>query len=105
MSVTTTRGGFRVEDITFHGARKQSVSSVPVETSEQGVAVPISLTPESVKNYLRNKPCSDEEKRVYTQVCEWIDELMSIRKDNLRLAEKLEAHERVNKEDTGDSID
>ena len=51
--MTTTKNGFRVEDITFKGARRQCEIDNEIEHEEgentQDVKAPVSLTPEQVK--------------------------------------------------------
>lgn len=105
--MTTTRNGFRVEDITFKGARKQSAildEIEPVEIQEEEVKAPVSLTPEQVKQFYINKIAvarDSNEKRVYAQTISWIDELLETKKKLFAL----ESKEVVNNDDgTADDI-
>lgn len=86
-NVTTTKNGFKVEDITFRGARLQSEILKEIdqeETDEQGVVIPpVSLTPEQVKEFYLQKiqvAKDSNEKRVYSQTIRWIDEMLDLRK-------------------------
>lgn len=106
-NMTTTRNGFRVEDITFKGARKQSAildEIEPVEIQEEEVKAPVSLTPEQVKQFYINKIAvarDSNEKRVYAQTISWIDELLETKKKLFAL----ESKEVVNNDDgTADDI-
>ena len=84
--VTTTRNGFRVEDITFKNARRQCEIDNEVEKSEEtedSIQAPVSLTPEQVKSFYMLKIASakdSNEKRVYAQTIRWIDELLDTKK-------------------------
>lgn len=105
--MTTTRNGFRVEDITFRGARQQSAildEIEPVEVQEEEVKAPVSLTPEQVKQFYVNKIAvarDSNEKRVYAQTISWIDELLETKKKLFAL----ESKEVVNNDDgTADDI-
>ena len=87
-NTTTSKNGFRVEDVTFKKARMQNeilnegVSDTPCEPVE--VKVPESLTPEQVKQYLAESVKSMEDtnkkKKVYAQMFNWINELLELRK-------------------------
>ena len=87
-STTTSKNGFRVEDVTFKKARMQNeilnegVSDTSCEPVE--VKVPESLTPEQVKQYLAESVKSMEDtnkkKKVYAQMFNWINELLELRK-------------------------
>lgn len=106
--VTTTRNGFRSEDITFRNARRQSEIENEIERYEEeevNVKAPISLTPEQVKNFYEEKIAyakDSNEKRVYAQTIKWIDELLDTKKKLFAL----EAKEVVNNDDgTADSIE
>ena len=99
-NMTTTKNGFRVQDITFRGARKQSEIDNETENDEEEVEVkaPVSLTPEQVKDYFKTKISvakDSNEKRVYSQTIKWIDELLDTKKRLIAFEEK----ERVLKED------
>ena len=70
--MTTTKNGFRVDDITFRGARKQSEIENEIEkdeVEEVDVKAPVSLTPEQVKDYYKTKIAlakdSNEKRREY----------------------------------------
>ena len=106
-SVTTTMKGFRVEDITFRGARRQCEIEKEIEHEEEEeveVKAPVSLTPEKVKSFLKQKISvakDSNEKRVYSQTIRWIDELSETRKKLFSLEaryEVKEADENVNEE-------
>lgn len=107
--VTTTRNGFRVEDITFKGARRQCEIENEIEREEgvdsSDVQAPISLTPEQVKSFYMLKIANakdSNEKRVYAQTIRWIDELLDTKKKLFAL----EAKEVVENDDgTADSIE
>lgn len=107
-SVTTTRNGFRTEDITFRNARLQSAILDEMEREElpeDEVKAPVSLTPEQVKQFYTEKikvARDSNEKRVYAQTIKWIDELSETKKKLFAL----EAKEVVNNDDgTADSIE
>lgn len=107
--VTTTRNGFRVEDITFKGARRQCEIEEDIDrgdnTDTSNIQVPISLTPEQVKAFYMLKIANAKdynEKRVYSQTIRWIDELLETKKKLFAL----EAKEVVENDDgTADSIE
>lgn len=106
--VTTTRNGFRTEDITFRNARLQSAILDEMEKEEipeEEVKAPVSLTPEQVKQFYLSKIVvarDSNEKRVYAQTIRWIDELAETKKKLFTL----EAKEVVNNDDgTADSIE
>lgn len=93
-NVTTTRNGFRIEDITFRGARQQSAILDEIEQEEiveDSVKAPVSLTPEQVKQFYTNKIAvakDSNEKRVYSQTIKWIDELLETKKKLFALEAK-----------------
>lgn len=106
--VTTTRNGFRTEDITFRNARLQSAILDEMEHEEipeEEVKAPVSLTPEQVKQFYMSKIAvarDSNEKRVYAQTIKWIDELSETKKKLFAL----EAKEVVENDDgTADSIE
>lgn len=106
--VTTTMNGFRVEDVTFKHARRQSEIDNEIEREEEqedDVKAPVSLTPEQVKAFYMLKISASKdsnEKRVYAQTIRWIDELLETKKKLFTL----EAKEVVNNDDgTADSIE
>lgn len=92
--VTTTRNGFRVEDITFKNARQQSAILDEMEIEElpeDEVKAPVSLTPEQVKAFYLlkiNSARDSNEKRVYAQTVRWIDELLETKKKLIVLESK-----------------
>lgn len=93
--MTTTMKGFRVEDITFRGARQQSAILDEIERNEEedqtDVKAPVSLTPEQVKMFYVQKISTakdSNEKRVYAQTIKWIDELLETKKKLLSLEAK-----------------
>ena len=106
--VTTTRNGFRVEDITFKNARRQCEIDNETDNSEEvevSIQAPVSLTPEQVKSFYMLKIASakdSNEKRVYAQTIRWIDELLDTKK-KLFAFEAKEVKE--NDDGTADSID
>ena len=106
--VTTTRNGFRVEDITFKNARRQCEIDNEVEKSEEtedSIQAPVSLTPEQVKSFYMLKIASvkdSNEKRVYAQTIRWIDELLDTKKKLFALEAK---EVKENDDGTADSID
>ena len=106
---TTTKNGFRVEDITFRNARRQSEIENEIEhdDTEDGeiVQAPVSLTPEQVKEFYMLKIASSKdsnEKRVYAQTIRWIDELLDTKKKLFALEAK---EVKENDDGTADSID
>lgn len=106
--VTTTRNGFRVEDITFKNARRQCEIDNDVEKSEEtedSIQAPVSLTPEQVKSFYMLKIASakdSNEKRVYAQTIRWIDELLDTKKKLFALEAK---EVKENDDGTADSIE
>ena len=93
-NVTTTRNGFRVEDITFKNARRQCEIDNEIEHTEESteeVKAPVSLTPEQVKTFYVSKIAlakDSNEKRVYSQTIKWIDELLETKKKLFALEAK-----------------
>ena len=106
--VTTTRNGFRVEDITFKNARRQCEIDNEVEKGEEtedSIQAPVSLTPEQVKSFYMLKIASakdSNEKRVYAQTIRWIDELLDTKKKLFALEAK---EVKENDDGTADSIE
>ena len=107
-NVTTTKNGFRTEDITFRGARRQCEIENEIEredVEEAEVKAPVSLTPEQVKAFYMLKIASakdSNEKKVYAQTIRWIDELLETKKKLYAL----ESKEVVENDDgTADSIE
>lgn len=93
--VTTTRSGFRVEDVTFRNARRQSeiVNELGLEEEEDDVLVeaPKSLTPEQVIRYYETliKNTQDlDSKRVYSQTIKWIKELQEAKQKLVKVRER-----------------
>ena len=107
-NTTTTRSGFRIEDITFRNARRQCEIENEIEKTEEEVSdvkAPISLTPEQVKDFLKSKIAlakDSNEKRLYSQTINWIDELSEVKK-KLFLLESKEVV--VNDDGTADDIE
>lgn len=93
-NVTTTKNGFRTEDITFRHARLQSAILDEMEQDEVAegeVKAPVSLTPEQVKDFYKQKigvAKDSNEKRVYAQTIKWIDELLETKKKLFNLESK-----------------
>ena len=93
-SVTTTRNGFRVEDITYRKARQQSAILDEMENEEvveEEVKAPVSLTPEQIKMFYVAKIAvakDSNEKRVYAQTIKWIDEMLETKKKLIALEAK-----------------
>ena len=107
---TVARGGFRVEDVTFKGARQQSEilkeGVNDVEVNPEKVEVPKSLTPEQVKKYLLKTiqySNNEDEKRVFAQVIKWIDELSEAKKKLISI--ELEDMKRRDSEQTPEDIE
>ena len=90
----TTTKGFRVEDVTFRNARRQSQIDSEIEqpeVQEDNVKAPVSLTPEQVKSFYTQKIAvakDSNEKRVYSQTIKWIDELLETKKKLFALESK-----------------
>lgn len=112
MATTTTRNGFRVEDVTFRGARQQSAILDEIgeneETETGEIKVPVSLTPEQVKSFFEAKSDATnngKEKKLYAQTIRWIDELLETKKKLIATEEKLETYIRVNKENSEETED
>ena len=108
-NVTTTQNGFRVEDITFKGARRQCEIENEIEHNEgdntSDIQAPVSLTPEQVKAFYMLKITSakdSNEKRLYAQTIKWIDELLETKKKLFALEAKEVV---VNDDGTADSIE
>lgn len=94
-NVTTTRNGFRVEDITFKNARRQCEIDKELgdnrEVREDNVKAPISLTPEQIKNFYNDKisvTTDPNERKVYQQTIRWIDDMLETRKKLIALESK-----------------
>ena len=107
---TVARSGFRVEDVTFRGARQQSAilneGVNDVEVNPEKVEVPKSLTPEQVKKYLLKSIQSsnnEDEKRVFAQIVKWIDELSEAKKKLISI--ELEDMKRRDSEQTSEDIE
>ena len=86
-NMTTTRNGFRVQDITFKKARRQSEIDKEIENDtgvdRSNVSVPVSLTPEQVKSFYEQKieaTHNGQEKSLYRQTIRWIDEMLALKK-------------------------
>ena len=111
--VTTTKNGFRVDDVTFRGVRKQSAIieelGLNEEYSEEGdVVVPVSLTPEQVTTFLNGKSENTHnmnERRLYQQLVKWVEELFDLKKKVEVLEEKVATYQRVNEETIDDIIE
>lgn len=95
MSMTTAMGkNFRVENITYQHARKQSEIENEIEHEEepvQDVKPPVSLTPEQVIEFYKSKIATtsdSNEKRLYSQTITWIKELQSTKRELLAIREK-----------------
>lgn len=103
MSQTTTRSGFKVEDITFKNARRQSEIDkelgVDTVSDEEELKTPISLTPEQVIRYYEESIANTDsvsKKRLYAQTIKWIKELQEANTKLLHYRQK-ELRETVNK--------
>jgi hypothetical protein len=100
-NMTTTKAGFRVEDITFKNARQQSAildETDQIESEAGDIEVPVSLTPEQVKNFFEAKievTYNGREKKLYRQTIKWIDEMLDTKKKLLAVEEKLETIQKV----------
>lgn len=86
--------GFRVEDVTFKNARRQSEIESELEGEDLQVGdvqIPTSLTPEQVKEYflLKSQNVSEKESRVFLQAVKMIDELLETRKKLFNLEFKI----------------
>ena len=111
--VTTTKNGFRVDDITFRGVRKQSaivdeLGLNEVYSEEGDVVVPVSLTPEQVITFLNGKSENTHnmnERRLYQQLVKWVEELFDLKKKVVVLEEKVATYQRVNEESIDDIIE
>lgn len=95
MSMTTAMGkNFRVENITYQHARKQSEIENEIDHEDepvQDVKPPVSLTPEQVIEFYKAKIATisdSNEKRLYSQTIVWIKELQSTKKELLAIREK-----------------
>ena len=107
-TMTTTKlSGFRVDDITYHGARRQSEIEHEIEHEEvveEEVKAPVSLTPEQIKEFYKKKILvsrDSNEKRVYSQTISWIDELLDSKKQLIKLQEELNSKKEVEEVDNG----
>ncbi len=112
MAVTTTSNLFRVEDVTFKGARTQNQVLKDLEEKygsdsdavSGSVSVPNSLTPEQVKTFYSSKiegTNNPQEKKLYTQTIRWIDELLETKKKLVALELKYKEN---SEEDESDDI-
>lgn len=85
-NMTTTQNGFRVVDVTFKGARKQSAIDAELGQEspvDNNVTVPVSLTPEQVKAFYEAKSDGTHnmnERKLYQQTIKWIDEMLALKK-------------------------
>lgn len=109
MTMTTTKNGIRVEDITFKNARKQSaiIDELPEEDREISAEnlAPVSMTPEQVKSFFnvkKEQTHNGNEKRLYDTVCEWIDSYFALKKQVILLEKKLDVYENVENQNTTD---
>lgn len=114
-NMTTTKG-FRVEDVTFKNARKQSEIRKEIEAERpdsvphsQDIKAPVSLTPEQVKNFLTQKierASDSNEKRLYSQCICWIDKLFDIEKKFNAIMKTKESFEKAKllSDDIGEDI-
>lgn len=100
--VTTTKNGFRTEDITFRNARRQSEIDKEIDHSsdqnEEDIQVPVSLTPEQVTAFYLSKIAfakDSNEKRLYSQTISWIEELQRTKKELIALKNKEELKKQV----------
>lgn len=99
MSMTTTRNGFTVQDVTFKNARRQSEIDKEIdheEVEEQEIQAPVSVTPEQVKEFYKAKIAvahDSNEKRVYSQTIRWINDLLEAKKKLVVLEDKLSKYE------------
>ena len=80
---------FRTEDITFKNARRQSAvedelrAENPELYEEDEIEIPVSITPEQVINFYKQKidvAKDSNEKRLYSQTIKWIIELSDVKK-------------------------
>ena len=108
MSVTTAMKGFRVEDITFKKARRQSEidkeNGVVTPQNEDEVEAPKSVTPEQLINYYEQ--CIEvtedlQKKRVFSTTIRMIRELLEARTKLVAYRQK-ELREVVNEETPND---
>ena len=90
-TTTATRSGFRVEDVSFKGARQQSEilkeGVTNAEFEEKEPEVPKSLTDEQVKAYLLKciQSTTDNDKRkVFAHLVKCVDELAELKKENIK---------------------
>lgn len=107
--VTTVAGGgmFTIEDVTTRGLRRQSEVAKDIaarrgETIDNGVPVPVSLTPESIKTFFskkRDETIDPHEKGVYDQTIRWIDELFDTKKKLVAAESKLDMNTKKMEED------
>lgn len=93
--VTTTRNGFRVEDVTFKNARRQSEIDKETDHSEvdspNSSQIPVSLTPEQVKSFYRVRIANTSnmvEKAIYNRTIQWIDESIELKKQLIAIEKK-----------------
>lgn len=111
MSMTTVKSGFRVEDITFRNARRQSAIELEIEKEQPtplDIEAPVSLTPEQVKSFYTAKSkdnISLQEKRVYLQTIVWIDELLEVKKKLIALETKEEVRLKVERDNEDDIVE
>ena len=101
----TTMGSFKVQDVTFRGARQQSEIEKEIMEEQGGVLEteelkpPVSMTPEQIKDYLHLiiARCADtNEKRVYGCCIQYIDRALEAEKKLVDLELKHQTKEEEN---------
>lgn len=98
--VTTTTKGFRVVDITFKNARKQSeiLDELPEESVEDNTTVPVSTTPEQIIKYYKSKiegTRNAKERKVYEVTIQWIEERFALDKKCTELEQKIDVYRKA----------
>lgn len=94
--------GFRVEDITFKKARRQSEIDKELSVTrlkQDGVEAPVSLTLEQVMSYYKdvaNNTEDEQTKKLFNQTVNWLQELQTLRQKLLMYTQKEEREETAN---------
>lgn len=96
MNNMTTTGRFKVEDITFHGARSQSEVAKEI-LAEKGITnpdrptpVPTSLTPEQLVKFFKECALKEPDRfSVYTHMIKLVKEYAELKKENRTLKARI----------------
>lgn len=111
-SVTTARGGmFTVEDVSFHGARRQSevAKELGITDEEQKeVNIPASLTPEQLIRFYEEsaeKAVETRAKVAYAQTAKYLKDYIALKQKLMKYQTQEFLESRKTKEDEGTEVD